>query len=141
MRPLNLGPDTPIAILGAGVEGRALLEYLGERGCRNLTVCDKNENVQLPPEVRGKLGDEYLDGLQQFEVIYRSPGVPRDLASLADAERAGVVISSATKEFFAQCPCTIVGITGSNGKTTTTELIANILRSLYGDSLHCGGND
>lgn len=136
-----MGPETRTAILGFGVEGRAVLDYLLSLGCRDITVCDKEEALELPAGVKSHLGDDYLEALASFEVVFRSPGVPRDLASISDAEGQGTVVTSATKEFFRCCPCAIVGITGSNGKTTTTELIARILRTLFGENLHVGGND
>ena len=113
MSALVLRPDSRIAVLGAGVEGRAVIEYLRARGVRDITICDKDDLLKLDPSLKMRLGDEYLQDLEQFEAIFRSPGVPRDLASLADAEQAGVVITSATREFFDRCPCTVVGVTGS----------------------------
>jgi UDP-N-acetylmuramoylalanine--D-glutamate ligase len=138
---VELGSDTRIALLGAGVEGMAVLAWLQALGCNNLTVCDKDETVQLPEGVEGQLGDDYMRNLDSFQVIFRSPGFPRDLASIQDAESRGSLVTSATREFFARCPCTVVGVTGSNGKSTATDLIASVLQPLYGASLHLGGND
>ena len=93
---VELGADTRIALLGAGVEGMAVLAWLQRLGCRNLTVCDKDDSIQLPEGVEGQLGDDYMRDLDSYQVIFRSPGFPRDLASIQDAESRGSLVTSAT---------------------------------------------
>ena len=84
------------------------------------------------------LGYNYLRTLEE-DVIFRAPGVPFDLPELTAARKAGKVITSDLEMFFDLCPCPIIGVTGSDGKTTTTTLIAEMLRA-QGKRVHLGGN-
>ena len=65
-----------------------MIEFLHRLGCSDITVCDKNEDLKFPHFVKKRLGDEYLVGLTDFDILFRSPGIPRDLASILDAEEA-----------------------------------------------------
>ena len=69
------------------------------------------------------LGDEYLKGLNKYDIVFRSPGIYFDLPELLDARNHGVEISSQMKLFFELCPCPIIGVTGTKGKGTTSSLI------------------
>lgn len=100
-----------------------------------VTVCNEGDAdslgqayvVQRSKAVRWQLGPSYLKGIEQFDIIVRSPGVPLSLPSLKKARSKGAVITSLTKEFFARCPASIIGVTGTKGKGTTSTLIAQIL--------------
>lgn len=108
-----------IAILGFGAEGKALMAYLKkDPDFRNskITILDQ------------KLDKNYLKSLNQFDVVFRSPGIPYLLPEIQKAKKAGVKMSSATKLFFERCPCPIIGITGTKGKGTTTTLINKMLK-------------
>lgn len=116
-----------VALLGFGVENRALLPYLQQNGA-SVTICDKNLDLVLPDGTTGQLGDEYLDNLTQFDVLFRTPGIPYLTKEIQAAKQTGVVISSQTKLFMEACPATMIGVTGTKGKGTTASLIEAILK-------------
>ena len=134
-----------VAILGLGVEGIALVEFLLPLGAE-ITVCDKMSRAELLSEAEGelsdkieailvdenvakKLGPDYLDGLELFDIIFRSPGISVLNSKIQAAQKAGVEISSQIKLFFELCPCSIIGVTGTKGKGTTASLIYEILKT------------
>lgn len=132
-----------VAVIGVGVSNRPLLKLLLEAGV-DVTACDRKDREALEAladelEKSGcklRLGPDYLDGLEA-EVIFRTPGLhPRYLES---ARKRGSVITSEMEVFFAVCPCPILGVTGSDGKTTTTTIIARLLEAA-GHRVHLGGN-
>lgn len=138
------------AVLGLGIENLALARYLLAHGS-SVTVCDSRDARALGErydelERLGagfRLGPGYLDGLEDFAVVYRSPGLPLFDPRLKAAREAGVNVSSAMRLFVEMCPCTTVGVTGTKGKGTTSSLIHRILtRSLAktGDRAFLGGN-
>ena len=131
-----------IAILGFGREGKSVLSHLArtERVPRkNIFVLDRNQNIKVPRGVRKISGPNYLKNLDRFDVIYRSPGIRYALLEIQKARRAGAKISSATKLFFELCPATIIGVTGTKGKGTTSTLIYKMLRRSKRDA-HLAGN-
>lgn len=129
-----------IAILGYGVEGRAICEYLLRHGYRDVTVCDQNEVIEgLVDGVKFRGGSDYLNALDRFDVVFRSPGISffkREIQELLGS-RTGV--SSMTKYFFEHCRVPVVGVTGTKGKGTTASLITDILRR-GGKKVFLGGN-
>ncbi len=133
-----------IGILGYGVEGKAMAEYLLSHGETDVTVCDRNLDVELDG-VSARLGADYLKGLSDFDVVYRSPGVKLfDVEDAIQESASGGVhaatkISSMTKFFFEKCPCPIIGVTGTKGKGTTSTLIYEILKAAGRDAF-LGGN-
>jgi UDP-N-acetylmuramoylalanine--D-glutamate ligase len=134
-----------VTIVGLGREGRALARFLAQRGAQ-VTVTDRKEESQLH-EAMEDLGDlpvRYVLGghpaeVLDAEIMFVSPGVPRDAPILAEALRGGLELSSETRLFFALCPAPIIGITGSSGKTTTTSLVGEMLKA-SGRLTHIGGN-
>ena len=132
-----------VAVIGVGVSNTPLIRLL--RGANiDVTACDKKNRDALgtladeleKEGCRLHLGPDYLDNLDA-DVIFRTPGLhPR---YLQEAARKGAVITSEMEVFFAVCPCPIIGITGSDGKTTTTTMIAGLLRAA-GKTVHLGGN-
>ncbi len=132
-----------VAVIGIGVSNRPLIELLLERGV-SVTACDKK--TELGPLVeeltakgcRLRLGPDYLDGLRE-DVIFRTPGMRPDLPELRAAVERGSVLTSEMEAFFQVCPCPIIAVTGSDGKTTTTTIIAELLRAA-GRTVHLGGN-
>ncbi len=132
-----------VAVIGVGVSNTPLIRLL--RGADiDVTVCDKKDKAALGTladelEAEGcrlHLGKDYLEGLDQ-DVVFRTPGLhPRYLEA---ARKRGSQITSEMEVFFAVCPCPIIGITGSDGKTTTTTIIAGLLRTA-GKTVHLGGN-
>lgn len=103
-----------VAIIGWGLEGHSLFFYLKRDKNLKITVLDR------------KFDKNYLKNLERFDIIYRSPGVPRNLPQI---RKAGRKVSSLTKLFFESAEGKIVGITGSAGKTTTATLLYKILKA------------
>ncbi len=134
-----------VAIIGFGVSNRPLFELVYNAGAK-VTVCDKNTGLirdneaffSRYPDVVFQLGDGYLRGLDQ-DYIFRSPGIRPDKPEIASAVQNGSVLTSEMELFFMFCPCKIIGITGSDGKTTTSTLISEILKA-YGKTVYLGGN-
>ena len=118
-----------IAVVGIGVSNRPWIELLLKSGCR-VTVCDKRSAEQMGEEgetlaalgAELKLGEEYLDNLA-LEIIFRTPGLLPFDPHLEAARARGSLVTSEMELFFALCPCRIVAVTGSDGKTTTTTII------------------
>ncbi len=133
--------DKRIAILGLGVSNLPLLRMLLENGIKNITVRDKNPAPELDfpaPDVTWITGEEYLKDLNE-DIIFRSPGIMPTLPELREAVAQGSELTSEMEVFFELCPAKIIGITGSDGKTTTTTLIYEILKKA-GYTCHLGGN-
>ena len=122
--------DKKIAVVGIGISNTPLIRLLAGKGCR-ITACDRRSREALGPaaeelEALGtelKLGDGYLDGLDA-DVIFRTPGMRPDLPQITEAVDRGAVLTSEMEAFFDVCPCEIIAVTGSDGKTTTTTLIS-----------------
>lgn len=138
--------DKKVAVVGIGVSNTPLLTILLEAGIKTM-ACDKRSREELgalAEELEGKgatlsLGTDYLEGLMGQDVIFRTPGMHPHLPQLVAAQEHGAIITSEMEVFFALCPCTTIGVTGSDGKTTTTTLIAELLQR-GGYTVHVGGN-
>ena len=74
------------------------------------------------------LGETYLQGLD-VDILFRTPGMPFTLPELTQARQKGIAVTSEMEVFFDLCPCKIYGVTGSDGKTTTTTILAEFLRA------------
>ncbi|MBR2628046.1 MAG: UDP-N-acetylmuramoyl-L-alanine--D-glutamate ligase, partial [Peptococcaceae bacterium] len=135
--------DKTVTVLGVGVSNLPLVTFLWENGIRNITLRDKNpspEALALAQQYNLPLisAEEYLSDLNE-DVIFRSPGIMPTKAELVDAINRGAILTSEMELFFDLCPAKIIGITGSDGKTTTTTLIYEILKKA-GYTCHLGGN-
>ncbi len=110
-----------IAILGFGREGQSLLKFLKQ------DAAYRNAEIAILDQ---KLKKDYLQHLTDFDLIFRSPGIPYTLPEIKAAKKAGVAISSPTKLFFEILgrKTKIIGITGSKGKSTTSTLLYQILK-------------
>ncbi|MDR1131347.1 MAG: UDP-N-acetylmuramoyl-L-alanine--D-glutamate ligase [Oscillospiraceae bacterium] len=133
-----------IAVVGYGVSNAPLTELLLAQGL-DVTVCDKRTEGQLSEAAalkeRGaalRLGPAYLEGLRE-EVIFRTPGLHPFTPQLQTAVKNGSVLTSEMEAFFAVCPCHTIAVTGSDGKTTTSTLIAALLKE-SGRTVFLGGN-
>ena len=134
-----------VAVIGIGVSNRPLIELLLDRDVA-VTACDKKSREALGAvgdelEAHGcrlKLGEGYLSGLTE-DVIFRTPGMRPDLPQLTEAVQRGSVLTSEMEVFFDVCPCPKIAVTGSDGKTTTTTIIAELLKRA-GKTVHLGGN-
>lgn len=138
------------AVLGLGIENLALVKYLASRGA-DITVCDNRNETALGQRfellkklgVSFRLGPKYLKNLADFDLLYRSPGLPLFQEELVEAAAQGVIITSAMRLFIQLCPCPIIGVTGTKGKGTTSTLIYKILKlsqTKKGQQAFLGGN-
>lgn len=136
-----------VAIIGLGVSNLPLLEYLYNNGAQ-ITVFDKRDFDKLDEEAKKmiekynaqlSLGEEYLSRLVDFTYIFRSPSCMPDLPELKEAVENGAILTSEIEMLMELCPGTIVGVTGSDGKTTTTSLIYEIIKE-KGINTYLGGN-
>jgi len=118
-----------IAILGFGFEGRALFFYLQTHrpfgDSQEITILDANTKLKVPKGVGAVLGNRYLDNLGRFDVIFRSPGIPYHLSEIQNVQEN---VSSLTNLFFSKAKGTIIGVTGSSGKTTSATLLYKVLK-------------
>ncbi len=135
-----------VAVLGIGVSNTPLIDLLLDNGLP-ITVCDMRDEAVLADEAetlstRGaelRLGPGYLDDLTGFDVIFRTPGILPTDGHLVEASARGAEITSEMEAFFRLCPCRTIGVTGSDGKTTTSSIIAELLKA-GGRRVHLGGN-
>lgn len=134
-----------IAVFGVGVSNTPLIRTLLQAGLA-VAACDKNDRQSFGPladelESLGatlRLGPDYMENLVE-DVIFRSPGIRPDIPAFQQAVARGAVLTSEMEAFFQVCPCKIIAVTGSDGKTTTTTLIAEMLKAA-GYMVHVGGN-
>ena len=137
--------DKKIAMCGIGVSNTPLILNFLEKGAR-VFACDRRTREQIGPmaetlEKAGaelRLGETYLDDLE-VDIIFRTPGMSFNLPELEAARKRGIAVTSEMEVFFDLCPATIFAITGSDGKTTTTTLIAKMLEA-QGKRVYMGGN-
>ena len=137
--------DKKIAVLGLGVSNRPLVRLLLEFGC-DVVGCDRTPREKLEADVlelekagcRLSVGETYLEGVEA-DVLFRTPGMhPGHPAIQALAEK-GAEVTSEMEVFFEVCPCTLLAVTGSDGKTTTTTLVSEMLKAA-GKTVWLGGN-
>ena len=134
-----------IAGLGLGVSNRPLVRLLLEYGC-DVTGCDKTTREKLDAEVleleklgcKLRVGEGYLDGVEA-DVLFRTPGMHPCNPAIEALRSRGAEVTSEMEVFFEVCPCTILAVTGSDGKTTTTTLISEMLKAA-GKTVWLGGN-
>jgi len=135
-----------VSVIGVGVSNTDLIRRFAREGA-SITLRDRRDRQKLGAigdELEGLgvtlcLGDDYLKGLEQCDMVVRAPGVYFNKPELTAARRAGVPVTSEMELFFDLCPCPIYAVTGSDGKTTTTTIIAEMLKA-SGRTVHLGGN-
>lgn len=142
--------DQKVYFIGMGVTNFGVIKQFREKGIET-TVCDKKSCEELSsiyPEnyktlvelgVQFKTGTDYLSYLSEADVIFRTPGMNYFTPELVKAREQGIVVTSEMETFFDLCPCKIYAVTGSDGKTTTTTLISEMLKA-EGKTVHLGGN-
>ncbi|MDY3791839.1 MAG: Mur ligase family protein [Oscillospiraceae bacterium] len=136
-----------IAFIGVGVSHTDLIKLFCKKGL-DVTVCDKKTAEQmkeyeelLNAGAKFSLGDGYLEGMAEgrYDVVFRTPGMYYNNETLTAARHNGTAVTSEMEVFFDLCPCPIYAVTGSDGKTTTTTIIAELLAA-EGKTVHKGGN-
>ncbi|MBE6602090.1 MAG: UDP-N-acetylmuramoyl-L-alanine--D-glutamate ligase [Ruminococcaceae bacterium] len=131
---------TRVMVIGLGISNLPLIDFLLQKGAL-VTACDAKERAALGDvadrlEARGVrliFGKNYLENLEA-DVLFRTPGIRPDHPQILAALERGAVLSSEMELFFLLTPARIIGITGSDGKTTTTTLTGLILDA------HCKRN-
>lgn len=135
-----------IAFIGVGVTNTDCIRLFAKKGAE-VSVLDRKSREQLgaladefeQSGIRLVLGDGYLDGLTGYDAVFRAPGMYFHHPALEKARQEGAVITSEMELFFRLCPCKTYAVTGSDGKTTTTTLIAEMLKA-SGKKVYKGGN-
>jgi len=135
-----------IGVVGIGISNRPLIDFLLKLNAE-VSAFDKKGSEQIGEvarELKGKgvnlvLGEKYLDDLSDFDIIFKTPSMRIDSPAFVKAKNKGSYITSEMEEFVRYCPSKIYGVTGSDGKTTTTTLMYNILKN-QGYKSWIGGN-
>lgn len=135
-----------VAVVGIGVSNIPLIKFLVELGAQVTAFDIKTEEMlgKIASEFKEKgvkleLGEGYLDKLIGFEVIFKTPSMRIDCDALVKAKKEGAYITSEMEEFVRYCKGKIYGVTGSDGKTTTTTIISKLLEA-QGYKTWVGGN-
>lgn len=134
-----------VAFVGLGRSNLPLIKMFCEAGAV-VYACDSRDkdslgaNATLACEYGAtlSLGEHYLDDLN-VDTVFRTPGMNYNSPLLVNLRDKGVEITSEMELFFSLCPCRIVAVTGSDGKTTTTTIISELLKA-EGYNVHLGGN-
>ena len=136
-----------VAFIGAGVSHKRCIQQFVELGAQ-VTLCDQKKSLEDFGEyadtlrrlnVSLSLGEHYTDGFAGQDIIMRTPGYEYYKPELQAALKAGAMVTSEVELFFAFCPCEIIAVTGSDGKTTTTTLISKMMEAA-GRKVFLGGN-
>lgn len=139
--------DKRVAFIGTGVSHTELIRVFLTKGIK-CVICDKKDEDEFDETLRAEfeakgcefsLGKNYLDEIFNCDIVFRTPGMYYNNPVLTEARKKGVIVTSEMETFFDLCPCKIYGITGSDGKTTTTTLISEFLKE-EGKRVHIGGN-
>ena len=143
----NLIQGKKVAFIGAGVSHKRCIEQFVELGA-HVTLCDQKKSIDdfgdyadtlRRLNVSLSLGEHYTDGFAGQDIIMRTPGYEYFKPELQAAKAAGAMVTSEVELFFEFCPCEIVAVTGSDGKTTTTTLISKMFEAA-GRKVFLGGN-
>ncbi len=135
-----------VAILGLSVEGLDSVKFFVGEGAkvtcldrRNLSDLGETYQQLTHYPVTFQLGEHYLDRLDEYEVIVRTPGMSPRLPQLVAWQKSGREMTSSTKLFFELCKAPIIGVTGTKGKGTTSTLIYEMLKAAKKNA-YLGGN-
>ena len=134
-----------VAVIGIGVSNIPLIDYLYEKHAK-VTVFDNKEKLdeKIMEKIKKynfeySLGTNSLSKLENFELIFRSPSCLPTKPELVKEKERGAIITTEIEQLMKLAPCKIIGITGSDGKTTTTTLTYEVLKNA-GYTCHLGGN-
>lgn len=137
-----------VALIGLGISNIPLIDYLYDVGA-NVTIFERKEAEYIDNAVMYKIinygmeyyfGEDYLDELDEFDIIFRSPSMLPTNEDLIREAKRGAIITTEVEMLMELCPCKIIGVTGSDGKTTTASLIYEILKKA-GYNCYFGGNN
>lgn len=134
-----------VAFIGIGTSNLPLIKLFSDKGA-NVIACDRKDFESLGENgIKAKeygaeliLGERYLSDIKA-DIVFRSPGTPFYKEELVNLRNSGVVLTSEMEVFFDLCPCNTIAVTGSDGKTTTTTIISELLKAC-GKNVHLGGN-
>ena len=135
-----------VAIIGLGVSNEPLIDYLYNLKA-SITVFDKREEDKIDKNILKKIekyniskqfGENYLSNLKDFDIIFKSPSCRPDIPEIEQEVKKGAKLTSEIELVLELAPCKIIAVTGSDGKTTTTSLIYEILKNKY--RCYLGGN-
>lgn len=123
-----------ILLLGYGREGKSTHQFL-LKNYPGITIgiADKHDATPIAPVAHMFTGQDYLHHLSLFDTVIRTPGIPFQTQELQAYHRSGGHVTSATNIFFSLVDGTTIGITGTKGKSTTSSLIHDILKTTYPD--------
>lgn len=136
-----------VAIIGLGVSNLPLIDYLHDYKAK-VTVFDEREEDNIPKEILSKIkeyefkyefGKNCLEKLNGFNIVFRSPSCLPTRPELEEEAKRGAIVTTEIEMLMKMCPAKIIGVTGSDGKTTTTSLINSILQKA-GYKTFLGGN-
>ena len=136
-----------VAIIGIGVSNIPLIEYFHDLKSE-VTVFDNKEIDNIDKLVVDKIvdygmsfsfGKNYLEKLKGFDIIFRSPSCLPNIPELIEESERGAIVTTEVEMVLELAPCRTIGVTGSDGKTTTTTLISEILKQ-EGYNVWLGGN-
>ncbi len=134
-----------VAFIGIGTSNLPLIQLFAQKGAKVMALDKKDEaslgeNGVLAKQYGATLitGDSYLDNIDA-DIVFRSPGTPFYRPELVAVRDSGRVLTSEMEVFFDLCPCQVIAVTGSDGKTTTTTIISELLKAA-GKNVHLGGN-
>ena len=138
--------DKKVSFIGTGVTNNGIIELFLKKGI-DVTVCDRKTREDMGQladsfvamGAKLSLGENYLEPIYTSDIVFRAPGVYYLNEALTKARKMGVTVTSEMEVFFDLCPCKIIAITGTEGKTTTTTIISEVLAK-SGRTVHKGGN-
>ena len=123
-----------ILILGFGREGRATYEFLRKYfeekalfvADRDINLLDKNPDLMDDMNLEVQIGEEYLNGIEEYDLIIKAPGISFKGINISKFESK---ITSELELFLEYIPCTTIGVTGTKGKSTTSSLMYDVLKN------------
>lgn len=135
-----------VMIFGMGKSNEYLIKFLSKEKI-NLVLCDTKQGAQIPSHIleyikstktECRFGGNCTEKID-CDILIRTPGMSFNSDFILRARKAGVTVTSEMEMFFDICPCPIIGITGSDGKSTVTSIIYEMLKNA-GKKVYKGGN-
>lgn len=125
-----------VAIVGLGISNTPLINFLLKLGCKITLFDKKNIDEFTDNEIKNFnslnikfiFGKNYLNYIKNFDYIFKTPSIRPDIYEFEEAKKNGCIITSEIEELLKYCPSKIYGVTGSDGKTTTTTILYNLFK-------------